>query len=242
MRLVSKYHDYYDGAIRTSASDKSFVFVRKQEEVLIDGLESVHVYYEHRKGNEHIAFESGIVGFCGKIHPYVRVTNWNQSFDEYGEHKYFYEADSLFEAYPCLAKVSKNRYSRYYYTDNEKKFEKWLKDGTVSYWKGSYCACEDPKLKNFFTEHRVAYFSLDPRKYRREGHMANVYPILKDLGFYKKKDSYSAFQDIEMFLTNELVKPDEIAPEIQATITDKLKVQSKGFDKWSFRKMKKDKK
>ena len=63
-----------------------------------------------------------------------------------------------------------------------------------------------------------------------------MYPILKNLSFFKMFDAYTCFQKIEHFLTNEIVKPDEISPEIQASITDELKAQAHGYDKWSFRK------
>ena len=62
--------------------------------------------------------------------------------------------------------------------------------------------------------------------------------MLKDYEFYKKFDSFAAFQEIQMFLSGVLGnKENEII-----VVSDKDKIAQHGFDKFSFRKDKEVKK
>jgi hypothetical protein len=57
-------------------------------------------------------------------------------------------------------------------------------------------------------------------------------PCLKKYGFYRIVEPNTMYQKIQMFFSGILAIPEkEILP-----ISDELKVQSHGFDKWSFRK------
>lgn len=56
--------------------------------------------------------------------------------------------------------------------------------------------------------------------------------ILKDYQFYKVVDPYTAFQEIDMFMSG--IMAPENRPMV--TIADKYKIQEHGFDKSSFRK------
>jgi hypothetical protein len=59
---------------------------------------------------------------------------------------------------------------------------------------------------------------------------------LKDFGFEKIKDSFTAFQEISMYLANILVEQKEIA-----TVDDKHRIERHGFDlKQSFRHRKQE--
>ena len=57
-------------------------------------------------------------------------------------------------------------------------------------------------------------------------------PILKDYGIQKIIDPFTIYQEIKFFLSNDLVED----PMKDFQITDDLKRDSKGFDKWSFRR------
>jgi hypothetical protein len=85
------------------------------------------------------------------------------------------------------------------------------------------------QLLSIFQQYKVIYFYV-----RKEckSHLVESYPQLKNIQFYKVFDSYSAYQKIEQYLTNELADdPMSIDP-----ISDKLKAENHGFNKWSFRK------
>lgn len=62
-----------------------------------------------------------------------------------------------------------------------------------------------------------------------------INPRLKDYGFERIKDSFAAFQEISMYLSNILVEQKETA-----AVEDKFRIEQHGFDlKTSFRKEKK---
>lgn len=99
----------------------------------------------------------------------------------------------------------------------------------------------------FFTDillkRRIAYYTAGevvPRKlpngeysraaFYREG---TQYPLLKELEFQRHMNPFLCFQDIERFLNNDVASPD--SPRI-LPVPDKIKAQSHGFDKFSFRR------
>jgi hypothetical protein len=63
-------------------------------------------------------------------------------------------------------------------------------------------------------------------------------PNLRDFNFVKLIDPYTAYQEINMFLGSIMTRPEK--PML--TISDKDKIQQHGFDKFSFKAMKGDKK
>jgi len=60
---------------------------------------------------------------------------------------------------------------------------------------------------------------------------------LRELGFPKVMDPYTAFQEISMFIGGVLGNHEKEVTEL----TEKDRIQQHGFDKWSFRKMREPK-
>ena len=58
-----------------------------------------------------------------------------------------------------------------------------------------------------------------------------INPCLKDYDFAQMVDPYTAFQEIDMFLGNNMV--DQVDPRVNRT-NEEIR-DSKGMDKWSFR-------
>lgn len=54
---------------------------------------------------------------------------------------------------------------------------------------------------------------------------------LETYGFFKIFDAFTAYQMIAQYISNNLARQEDPPP-----LSDKLKVQAHGFDKWSFRK------
>ncbi len=54
---------------------------------------------------------------------------------------------------------------------------------------------------------------------------------LKELDFFKVIDTYTAFQELQMFMGG-MARPNKPIPHV----SDKNMVSIKGFDEWSFRK------
>ena len=238
MRLVSKIRDYYDGVIRTTANDKSTFFNREQDEFKFKL--SIAPFEKLKTDDFEYDFFHHIVGFCGEMHPCIEI--YKQSQYGYGsETNYAYSFDDIEKLIPLDAKSSLSTITKRYRQMNNhiRIMKNWLEQGVeTSYWRNEqYSIKGDKRLKKIFTDKRIVYYDICNRC--RWGKFSlYIHPILKDIQFYKVFDSYSCFQKIEHYLNNELIKPDEI----DYVPTDKLKVQSHGFDKWSFRKMPKSKK
>ena len=239
MRLISKIHDYYDGIVKNTVHDKTYTFVRETLSLgTIDSKVMKSILF-HSK-TEFITISGEIVGFCGQLFPCVRIERTPShgyniiDFKYYNHVVYVYNLDDI-ENIVSFALMEPDR--KFYYSPKDI-IASWLKgiEGVSSFWNRTpYDIQQDTKLKQIFQDKRVAYF----RVWNQDGQTTvESYPILKKMCFFKIYDAYTCFQKLEQFLTNELVKPDLV----DVKITDKLKAETHGFDKWSFRKesLKKD--
>ena len=248
MRLVSKIHDYYDGVFRTSVQDKSSTFVRnKKEEIKPVGWKG-HIPAAIERYNDGFEIFFGVVGFCGAIYPFVKV----QEGHGYGEEhiridSFHYNFEDFVRNHPKIVeRFDKNPYKYFFEEKGLDEIKNWLKNGkTVTPslskpYREDYVITKDRYFLDMFIKERICYFSMiwKSANFFKDITMT-FYPVLKDVQFFKVFDSYAAFQQIEMFLSNQIVKPDDpfIAP-----VPDKIKVESHGFDKHSFRKDKSTKK
>lgn len=212
MRLHSDFHDYYDNAIGFGIDEKVH-YNRYQKSVSID-LRSQLDRPFHR--------DSGLLGFCGTIYPFIELYRYDRDLDERGRLK-IVETQFAFDEneYIQIQKEFRGSYMEFY----------------------SYPYSKDPKLKQYFRdwmrssdqiflEHKVPvwvakFYAAEPN--------GLLNPILKDYGFQRIKDSFAAFQDISMYLANILVEQKELL-----TVDDKLRIEQHGFDsKVSFRREKK---
>lgn len=69
------------------------------------------------------------------------------------------------------------------------------------------------------------------------GFAIHVNPRLKEYNFISQYDPVSAFQEISMYIGNNLVIQKDPNPKL----SDDIKRDIHGFDKWSFRKFSKEK-
>lgn len=74
--------------------------------------------------------------------------------------------------------------------------------------------------------------SLVPSELPRGSRFLVKNPPLKNIQFFKVKDSYQAYQDIEMYISGTL-GVDQVPPVV---LSDKERIEKHGMDKWSFRK------
>ncbi len=228
MKLISKHHDYYDGLVRCTINDPTYVFVRKKEELPCEK------YYLHRPddyevGKYRYRLYYGLIGFCGTLYPYVNIDKSKVNPHSYAretESFYCYTMDELELIMPMGdMKNYRKSYRSFNVLSNIKSW--FAQEDNISYRKKK-CKWIHDKLA-LFENHTMAYFSVE---WMDGKFVIYKYPILKDLQFYKVFDCATAFQKIEQYLTNELVKPDKIEIEI----SDELKRDTHGFDEKSFKK------
>ena len=90
MRLISNFHDYYDGVLKTQLVEVEPVYDRKQAEVqvltddLIDHHEVQSMLHNPEECGQTIHLH--VIGFCGKLYPiYLNddhtIKSWPEDVD-----------------------------------------------------------------------------------------------------------------------------------------------------------------
>jgi len=212
MKIISKFKDYYDGGASFGV-DTERQYVRVINEIPISNF----------------PYKFDVIGFCGKIYPFNNVTDFmNRNPKEWTNYDPSYEFKLSKDEHNCdiytrqkITKSNKESWQRFSrYNSNT-----WMtKKEAFEYVK------HDQNLLEIFHVLKVPIFHIG----RYKAYLT-LNPCLKDLGFYKIFDTVQAWQEIEMYISNQLVfdRQGDIPVGNDNVIRD-----SKGFDKWTFRKEK----
>lgn len=243
MRIMSNFHDYYDG-VQAYGHDSQKCYVRHQKVIEVPKIDFPLIPVSSR--NKYLRFETGFIGVAGKIYP---VIEW-------------YCASSWWGTARCGCKVlrKKNVEAKEigttqkaikHYEDHLRLDDKKMKKLVGKRWQKKV---DDDlrKLENMgqmiqdnevFINLGVPVFVIKPSLYyaerwtRVQKKSPTVSIILnaslKDYNFHKIMDTWTTYQEIDMFIGNVLVKDTEVNVP---SGTDVDVAQSKGYDKWSFRK------
>lgn len=249
MRLISSFSDYYDPMFAHGSEDKKNIFKRESRELNfvgtgphnynVDNVPRVFSFECHDKKFNY-DMRGGVIGFCGSLYPFLRVDSRPRGVytEAYGS-KYYYTFERMCDDISGLMTDDEIKYPSGVRNYHQKisDIEFWLRKGNIRQYKGVYCIREDKKLIDLFLKEKVAYFSGvgSPDRCQTSFHVT-LYPKLKDYDFYKIYGCPVAHQSIVMYLNNQIAKPD--SPHIDP-VSDKIKAESHGFDKFSFRKEKK---
>lgn len=242
MRIISKFHDYYD-SVQSVGYDPHLIYNRVCRELWIPlnnrdfyrkddssaflmpvGLPPLtdsflmHVNPTKRLLNRGFMTKDGflyLIGFCGKYYLTLRESHGG-GWGSPSEVNYFYDRDSVVKYF---AEVHKRE-------ANNRVFN-ILGECTVNPF-------SDP-----FEPFRVLnspVFCMEVRDrfgvYAR-GKKLTVNPELSSMQFYRMFDSYSAYQEIAMFLSGVLGWPENATTQI----SDEDMRDAKGFNRWSFKTM-----
>ena len=221
MRIISKFKDYYDSCMK-QGMDRSLVYVRKREEIGLDKvsdslnekkykkMESGYLYYRRNMKSDHPFFDvrQGAIAFCGKIYPYLSCKD-----------QFFYSLESFEKHFEEF----KKRYPNRIHSAKE-----YFKKNPVSENEAIFLELSVP----VFTIHQEETWISKSRRYDRTWTLIKN-PLLKDYQFYKIFDTFTTYQEIQMFLGNQLCE----TQEADVPVGDDVDLaKSKGYDKWSFRK------
>lgn len=231
MRIISKFHDYYDSALKQGI-DSSIVYVRDQKEELISKYD--YSYYPFVRNSlpfrtkyqldKELQNDFCYLGYCGKIIPILILSvSPKQDFSILAQRHskvcYSFEEVERF----CLENnitLSQSRGWR----RNSSYFDLY-----PSSIKDFFNQTDFKLLPSIFSQKNVPLFFYQERTHGE--YVLTLNPSLKNLEFFRQKDPFTCFQDIAQFVSgvlnskeNEMVK-----------ISDKDKVHKHGFDKWSFR-------
>jgi hypothetical protein len=230
MRIISDFHDYYD-SVQATGQDQTLVYYRKAEEVETPEYPfPVLGYCESPYEPCGPRVRQHIVGFCGKIYPVITLTQ--VAADKTVICYNLEEVDRFVEGNYRTKTVEEYR------TGLTRQERRWgwrsskLRRGVFEEH-FSACAAKQESFAEIFVEKRCPVFvgAIDEQRHWRRSGTIVYNGSLKELEFFRLFDTYTAFQEIAMFLGGLAVPLKEI-PEVP----DKIMVGVKGFDQWSFRK------
>lgn len=252
MKIVSKFQDYYDIGVSMGV-DESLVYVRNLEPVLYSN-EDIEIdrgsYVDNRKKNrvqhtlkdlipKRTFFSSSpiehihLIGFCGKLYPFVFV-DYDKNYQRVSGAR-FHMSKTVMKELDETYSVSHSSRGFRHETRNDviKKYNKIL---------GKTFDAPDMfhelKVPVFIIPHdgsRLEKFLNDGVPLRwdtKAGDVVWLNPCLKDFNFYQMVDSFTAFQEISMFITG--VLGENKIPPVQ--ISDIHMRDAKGFNERSFKK------
>lgn len=214
MKLHSDFHDYYDYAVGYGIDEK--VHYNRFTKPVDINLKSELDRPLHRR--------SGILGFCGKLYPFVQLSRYDKKRDFHWEDEY---DGKIVEEYYAFGLDEYNG-----------------KEETWAEYSDDFGHSDDIRLKQFFLEWRKDDDKLFVQlkcpvwlmRFYKKSPNGLLNPRLKELDFERIKDPFTAFQEISMYLANILIEQKEIE-----TVDDKHRIEQHGFDsKQSFRHRKPD--
>jgi len=226
MRILSNFHDYYDGVMAMDG-DRSIIYHRIPAETtskdknfarLIPPLIPSHYrkeglnnsYYGHYRG---LPYSQFIIGFCGKIYRAVISTT----------NDFFYSAEDFIKW--VINQNSYEEYSKWYYKDQYKREDRSLD----LYF--SYNNNDGTFLDNVFTTIDSPIFIMWYNYHdRTENFLVNG--CLNKYNFQKIIPPYQAYQELSMYVGG-MAQQSKPMPKI----SDEVMQSIKGFEhKYSFRK------
>jgi len=224
MYIISKFSDYYD-SVSSLGIDKTHVFERHTEELETNikvsdkrlKLRFKDRSYKEVATKEQPDIDFFVIGFCGKIY-----IGWKLSWEE----RENYEIVSR--------KIEKITYDKNIIVDI-------IGKDKANELNDFYDSIENNKNFQLFTKYHVPYFKayLNLRNkyfnYYNGTFIENLIllPNLKEHEFYRMFDTFSAFQEIDMFLFGVLGTKEKDLSEVP----EEYRLTARGMDKTSFRQM-----
>jgi len=239
MKIVSKFHDYYDSLLNLYVDEKNPVWIRneivKETRLPFDEMIGSFFSASNRFSDIYpICTSSGVIVFCGTTYPYFIV-----------------EMDT---GEPLPTPTLKNKTKTIAVFDKQEiidlecefllKQSDWYVKRVFSKSKVTesintyYAEIQKHDWDKLHKEHSSPVLLVKNKKYdvnlkTKSNHVVVVNPKLSDFNFAKIIDPYSAIQQIDMYLNNQLAS-DKMTP---IEVSDKVMQYAKGFDhKYSFKK------
>ena len=233
MRILSKFHDYYDGVQNQGGFDNTLIFNRESSEIAgkfpIDYSSSSYsrwnkyisefkIYCFNNRNNNpyrHHYWEANtiLIGVAGKLYQGLEIKVWN--LGEFTT-KIVWSLSSL-QSFLSIFNIKLTNKDEYKYSlDTVEEFEKYFNfSKDLSSWmiENKYSiVCSTGKCETLI-----------------------INPCLKEFDFQKVINPYTLFQELSLWIGGVLTNNPIIEP-----IPDKYKIEQYGFGPWSFRKHKLD--
>jgi len=241
MLIISKKKDYYDGVVGTTGIDKTIVYDRKMSDIESKDVTFPKVFKQAKD-------------YWKNTNSYRNLNNY--SFNEKYKKKYDYYnyfivffCDKIYIGWEFVKEnigyeITNTKYITYDIIEVKKR----LKTEASKFYNENFDDSVNSILNKSMMElHReynsptlVFDMNATSERYRmsRDRPIFRINPVLKSYEFYKVFDTFSAFQEIQMFIGGVLTNPEENMIEL----SNDVRIKKHGFDKFSFRKEPKNKK
>ncbi len=232
MKIYSKERDYYDSAVSFGIDPELHFYRTESINIIIYtgswnstqefDFPNGYNYQAYRDSNGNLVkpvTDFHIIGFCGQLYPLAHCQDnegeyFFYNYKDYKTWKTQFKKEYSYRRYSSKSS-SKQFFDRYSDFKNDKTF--------IEYNTPVFIVS-----KEYLTSSDIPEITKEQINRRQTTLRTNI--LLKEFQFYKIKDSYSAFQEISIYVGNQLAKEPEILE-----ISDKYKIQQHGFDKDSFR-------
>jgi hypothetical protein len=221
MRIISSYHDYYDSAL-AFGHDPNVTYIRETVEIPFN-FESGERFPSFERSNSdgfnssNLAAVPTFVGFCGKVRTCFVVSYFLNDSISSARWKTFYDVDTLTA---FLLKFEDTEFNDRFLRKDAYYWSTFASANCTKFLTQDFTS----RFSGLFTQHSVPVFKID-----KTGLTLN--PKLREIEFQKVMDPYTAFQEIDMFISGVLGVPTRVTLDI----SDKMMLQKKGFDKTSFK-------
>lgn len=170
-----------------------------------------------------------IIGFCGNIYPMIELVDYD---DLRGRAPAPVKCFSIADV-DAFARITNDRGFKNYHGKNKR--SGWCRHRSdrkdfLRFF--DECRMEKASYRSMFEDRMCPVFVATEAGIHCRNTPNIVYnALLNSHEFFRVFDTYAAFQEIEMFLSNMAV-PQKPMP----AVSNELKIHSRGFNQWSFRK------
>ena len=226
MYIISKHRDYYDGAVGMGI-DKTIIYKREYQKINDNPNEFGEFFpddnerfYFKRNNKKYEKHDILIIGFCGKLYQvfcltYEEKTKWGREY----KYNLFYDVEEV----------------KQYFDLNDRSKWYWQKNQDINF--ANYIErFNSIDATEVFRKYNTPVFAVGEPKENMGWRSNNdfiINPILKDYEFQRIVDPYTAFQEIQMYISGVLGSNND-GDDIE--MTEKQKVAQHGMDKWNFRR------
>lgn len=238
MRIISKFHDYYDSVMAYGYDDDGYVYVRHTEELPpeaynlfpADMLSDVH---QLRLASKHFHHEEFIhritlIGFCGKIYPAIQITDPRHGLID--GVIYDGKTHTFLTIEAAVKWIESNLHKSYLHYFQMSDWRPWEKKSIEQEHYKYFDKWSGIESAEIFIKYNTPVFA-SIYSHSDNKYMMYRNPVLTNLSFFTQFGSFEAYGEIDMYVCGVLGNTEDNMIDI----SDEVRRDQKGFDKWSFK-------
>jgi len=233
MRIISKFHDYYDCGLAHGIDDQ-LMYIREKKEILhkrtngnkFNGLKPAMFENEVFGLSPRFGVKTDrfLVGFCGKIYKGVRLQH--DKYGNYGDACYAYTLEGVSSFYKEYC--TKKQYEAFL---GQRQRGNRFVPSLYRYDKHFKNQSDPEKYSEYFRDNHLPLFIVSDWNNYSQEIVVTHNGSLRDVEFFKVFDSYTAFQEISMYIGGVL----GVGEPHMLDISDECMRDAKGFNDISFK-------